>query len=201
MIVLSPDGGTLAQGVYGGEVRLFDVDSGTIIGALGPMRTIHSEYWATDIASAAFAPDGRTLAVGSNEDVVYLWDVESRARIGVLLGDVDQVGAGADDYRPLPVRPLLFSADGRTLAAASPGGKIRLWDLAAGTTTATIASGHRFEIGALSFSADGGVWPPDRLPGSTSGTWRGRPDPDPAVELGQRHPFLSRRNPLRYRNQ
>ena len=154
VIVFSPDGQTLAQGVYGGEVRLFDVGTGTTVGTLGPMRTIHSENFVPGIRSAAFAPDGRTLAAGTDEDVIYLWDVESGARIGALLGDVDQITAIPDEFRPIAVGPLEFSPDGRTLAAGSSGGKVRLWDVATNTSTATTA-GHQYEIRALSFSPDG----------------------------------------------
>ncbi len=154
VIVFSPDGQTIAQGVYGGEVRLFDVGTGTTVGTLGPMRTIHSENFVPGIRSAAFAPDGRTLAAGTDEDVIYLWDMESRARIGALLGDVDQITAIPDEFRPIAVGPLEFSPDGRTLAAGSSAGKVRLWDVATNTSTATTA-GHQYEIRALSFSPDG----------------------------------------------
>ena len=151
--VFSPDGRTLAQALYGSEMKLLDVATGTIIGTLGPMRTIHSEYFLPEVTSAAFAPDG-TLAVGTTEDVIYLWDLESRARIGTLLGDVDQVVVSGVEFRPIAVGPLLFSPDGGTLAAGSPGGRVRLWDMEAGTFTPA-ASGHRHEIRALSFTPDG----------------------------------------------
>ena len=153
VVVLSPDGRLLAQGVYGGEVRLFDAATGTRDGTLGPMRTIHSQNFVPDVASAAFAPDGRTLAVGTNEDVIYLWDVESGTRTGVLLGDVAQVQA--DPGRPVAVAPLVFSPDGGTLAAGLPDGRIRLWDLAAGTVTSTTAFGRHYGIHSLAFSPDG----------------------------------------------
>ena len=155
VIAFSPDGRTLAQGVYGGEVRLFDVATGTLAGTLGPMRTILSRRLVPNITSAAFAPDGRTLAAGTNEDVIYLWDVESRARIRALSGDVNQIRATSEEYRIIEVTPLLFSPDGRTLAAWSSTGKVRIWDVAKGTSTTTTAPGHNSGPGAFSYAPDG----------------------------------------------
>ena len=155
VLAFSPDGRTLAQGVYGGEVRLLDAATGAAIGSLGPMRTIQSEDYVPNITSAAFSPDGKTLAAGTDEDVVYLWDMESRARIGSLLGDVDRIQIGPDGHRTIAVTSLLFSPDGRTLAAGSSQGRVRLWDLAEGTYTAASASGHENVVQALSFSSDG----------------------------------------------
>ena len=155
VIVFSPDGQTLAQGVYGGEVRLFDVTTGTLAGTLGPMRTIQSRRLVPNITSAAFSPDGRTLAAGTNEDVIYLWDVESRARIRALSGDVNQIRATSEEYRIIEVTPLLFSPNGRTLAAWSSSGKVRIWDVAMGTSTTTPAPGYNSGPGAFSYAPDG----------------------------------------------
>ena len=155
VLAFSPDGRTLAQGVYGGEVRLVDMAAGAAVGSLGPMRTIQSDHYVPMIESVAFSPDGTILAAGTDEDVIYLWDVESRARIRSLLGDVDRVSFGPDGFRTIAVTSLLFSPDGRTLASGSSRGRVRLWDLAAGTPTAAPASVHEDGVQALSFSPDG----------------------------------------------
>ena len=154
VLAFSPDGRTLAQGVFRGEVRLLDVATGAAIGSLGPMRTIQSPDHVTDVTSVAFSPDGKTLAAGTDEDVIYLWDLESQTRIRSLLGDVDRISFGRDGFHTIEVTRLLFSPDGRTLASGSSRGRVRLWDLAAGTTAAP-ASGHEHGVQALSFSPDG----------------------------------------------
>ena len=154
VMAFSPDGRTLAQGMYDGEVRLLDVAAGAVAGTLGPMRTVGSRHLVPDVRSLAFAPDGRTLAAGTNEDVIYLWDMGSRTRIDALLGDVDQIVATESDYSVIQVTSLRFSPDGRTLASGSYE-KVRLWDLATGTSTIVSPFGHEHDVGALAFSPDG----------------------------------------------
>ena len=157
VLAFSPDGRALAQGVHGGEVRLLDVATGAAIGRLGPMRTIQSDQYVPKIESVAFSPDGTTLAAGTDEDVVYLWDVDSRARIRSLLGDVDRISVGPDGFRTISVTSLLFSPDGRTLAAGSSSGRIRLWDVASSTSAAAIGFSHQAGVRAMSFSPDGSI--------------------------------------------
>lgn len=54
------------------------------------------------------------------------------------------------------VTPLVFSPDGKILAATGAGNVIHLWDAATGTRTASLA-GHTTTIHSLAFSSDGRV--------------------------------------------
>ncbi|MFJ7778463.1 trypsin-like peptidase domain-containing protein [Streptomyces yangpuensis] len=52
------------------------------------------------------------------------------------------------------VKSVAFSPDGRTLAAGGPGTPVRLWDVSAGTTRATLP-GQTDALGVVAFSPDG----------------------------------------------
>ncbi|MFQ5858691.1 MAG: WD40 repeat domain-containing protein, partial [Anaerolineae bacterium] len=77
-VAFSPDGQTLAssscgelsvyEGCRQGEIRLWDVATGRLIGQ--PLAGHTDVVW-----SVAFSPDGQSLASGSDDTTIMLWDV------------------------------------------------------------------------------------------------------------------------------
>jgi WD40 repeat protein/uncharacterized caspase-like protein len=158
----SPGGGwLLAVGGYGtpdtkehwGDVRLFDLASGQLLGLLRG----HSSA----VNCVAFSADGRLLASGSGDDTVRVWDLGdrtgnwSRADDGTL--DVPcQVLKGHEDN----VNGLTFvpRADGReALASGSDDTTIRLWrrDRTGRWASQDVLRGHADEVIAVAASPDG----------------------------------------------
>jgi WD40 repeat protein len=74
------------------------------------------------IHAVTFAPDGHCIAVSSTYRCVNLLSLNGH-REDLLLGDEHAVG-------PDEFRPLVFSPDGRFLAAGDPEWCVRLWDFA-----------------------------------------------------------------------
>ena len=148
----SPDSRTLATiisssnaGLSNKNVHLWDVDTGTRIGAL--------KGHTAPVMSVSFSPDrdSRILASGGQDKKVRLWNVDTMKEIGSLAhtGDVHSVS---------------FSADGKTLASAD--GTLRLWDLATHKEIETL-NGPGSPVGSVIFSPDG------KALASVGGYWRG----------------------------
>lgn len=129
-VIFSPDGKTLAVS-SGQTIKLYDWQSGkelaSIPGGLG----------------ASFSPDGQALAFPGqdefNNDGLMVWDIAG-AKKRVFIQD-DNV-----------ISPV-FSTNGSLLAGAV-GGRIKLWDPAAGKEVAVVPSAHKCSITAVSFLRD-----------------------------------------------
>ena len=97
-----------------------------------------------EINDIQYSPDGTRLAVASAIGV-WLYDAATYQELVLLTGDVD------------PVKSVIFSPDGRTLASKSGQGPIRLWDARTGQRK-RIITGHtivRPTGDSISFSPDG----------------------------------------------
>jgi predicted Zn finger-like uncharacterized protein len=92
------------------------------------------------IGSLTFAPRGHTLAVGVH-DGVLLWDARNIKQLALL----PQAGG---------VCAVAYSSDGKTLAAASPNGQVKLWDSVQKRELHTL-QGTSGDIRVLRFSPDG----------------------------------------------
>jgi WD40 repeat protein len=103
---VSRDGRTVAIPSYDRLTRLYDLETGTLQGTLGPHA--NTVWWV------AFSPDGHVLATASWDKVVKLWDVASGRAIATL------VHTG-------PVDRLAWNDDGTLLASGARDGIARLW--------------------------------------------------------------------------
>ena len=113
--------------------------------------------------SLAFSPDGKTLAVGSSapsrvrdglpEGIIKFWDVMSGKLQSTLWQSGRRQKAGGDAYNH--VRSLLFSPDGKILAAGDDVGYV-LWEVQSGKEVAAFEQG--FAYSGMAFSSDGKVF-------------------------------------------
>ncbi|KIO23203.1 hypothetical protein M407DRAFT_214944, partial [Tulasnella calospora MUT 4182] len=179
-VVLSPDGKTLASVSNDHIIRLWDAETGVLIGE--PL-TGHYDL----VTCAVFSPDGKTLASGSRDGTVRLWNAETGSLIGEPLTghplwvlsvafspDSKSLASGCEDRTirlwnaetggliagPLRghyswVRYVIFSPDGKTLASGSDDATIRLWNAETGALMAEPLIGHSDRLSSVVFSPDG----------------------------------------------
>jgi WD40 repeat protein len=134
-LAFSPDERMLASGSLDGSVKLWDVETGTLL---------WSGWQTQGTAWLAFAPDGSLLASGGHEGTVRLWD----AKLGTTLQELPHPGT---------VFSLAWSPDGHLLASGDVAGTIRLWEIWPSrlATCVEILAGHSSWVPGLAFAPDG----------------------------------------------
>ncbi len=121
-LTFSRDGTTLAlAGLDDQSVRLWDVSG-------NPPRE-KATLKAQKGVSTAFSPDGKTLAILNKTGHVRCWDVSMPQPVDLgLLGGRDKRLGGAW-FRIKDQAMVAFAPDGKSLAASTFDGGIRLWDM------------------------------------------------------------------------
>jgi WD40 repeat protein/uncharacterized caspase-like protein len=137
-VAISPDAKTVIAN-SGSSVRLWDLASG---------KTLKSLERAA-VNQIAISPDWRWIASDSSSYqtlppryYVQLIDPAS--------GQTTKTFFGHNDY----AKHIVFSSDGRTIAAASGDKTIRVWEIASGRLLRTFR-GHRADINKIAISSDG----------------------------------------------
>ena len=137
-VAFSPDGKSLAAGVWGGyarptgewvsgEVLIWDAVTGQVKFSLGGVFQPNS---------VAFSPDGKSLAASSK-----VWDTTTGREICTLKW-------------PGGVNSIAFSPDGKRLATGDDQFTLRIWDATIGQEILTLKE-HTDRIYSVAFSPDG----------------------------------------------
>jgi WD40 repeat protein len=136
-VAFSPDGSTLALGLFEQQITLWDVPSGQ------PLYTFERQE-ENRTKSMDFSPDGSLVATGVIDGTVRLFDVESGKIVKTL-----KYGGETD------IHHVVFSPDGKYLATGGRVPAVILWDVSSGTVVRTF----RLTDNAISmdFSPDGTI--------------------------------------------
>ncbi|MGH3625311.1 MAG: WD40 repeat domain-containing protein, partial [Sciscionella sp.] len=127
-VVISPSGKELATGDADGALRMWDIDSGTLL----------REFRADGGLVFSLAFSGSLLAAAYQDGRVLLADTDTGE------SRVELTGAAGSVYR------VAFSPSGDLLATGGHGGAVRLWDPATGRLR-TELSGHTGRVYTLAF--------------------------------------------------
>jgi WD40 repeat protein len=133
-LAFSPDSQLLATGCCDACWRLWDVQTGRMLGCYRG----HTN-WIWDIT---FSPDGRSVATGSADRTVRLWDVSTGTLLQIFEGHA------------LEVLAVKFSPKGQYLATCSSDRTIKIWEIKTGKVVRTL-TGHRDRVLSISYSPDG----------------------------------------------
>lgn len=174
-IAYSPDGTRIATTGSDGTARVWDATTGQ------PLLTLAGH--AANLRGVAFRPDGARLATASLDGTAKVWDISPTGgrEWSVLAGHKDRVWpvafsldgsriatGGFDETTKVwdaasgkelmtlnsPVVDLAFSPDGTRLATSDEG-QVRVWNVADGKGSQTLAINNPTVTGAVRFSPDG----------------------------------------------
>ncbi len=107
-----PDGGVIAVNASS-RISLWKSDLSSSVGDLAE---------AAQPLSLSWSPDGDTLASYERDGGIRIWDVPHRQHLGLVFEDLSSLGSGE-------AASVAFSADGKTLYGATPGGVLRRFPL------------------------------------------------------------------------
>jgi WD40 repeat protein len=162
LLLFAPDGRRLAVLVDGVTVLLWDVATGRELPNIGV-----GENQA--ITAIAFSPDGRSLAVDCGEDIPRLYETatgkerrryQSKTAAKAEPAKEDGIAAAiaqlieSGEYGRMAGADVALSPNGKLLAHSRPGGKISIWDVAAGKELGELV-GHQAQVSTLTFAPDG----------------------------------------------
>ena len=126
---ISGDSRRIATTTPGGEVRVWDLESGAPAGG-----ALHHPGW---VYRCRFSPDGTQLLTASRDAKCRIWDLRSGQPSGPAL------------MHPSEVYDAAFTPDGSSVLTACRDGNLRIWEPASGQLLAP-----PFRVGAQAFNVE-----------------------------------------------
>jgi WD40 repeat protein len=126
----SPDNSKIAIAYSSGDMKIWDVQSGTEIVScpyhyFGFRRILMSPF------SISWHPGNSAIAVGYSDGTIKIYDTNKGKLSNTFKTHISHL------YVPT-VRCVSFSKDGRRIAAAHANGKIKIWDVRSGNVVKKI---------------------------------------------------------------
>ena len=114
-VAFSPDGKTLASIDVGGEIHLWNIDTGKHKATFTSF-SLDMHRWV-ETSTLLFSPDGLQLVSSVRDANIYVWDVKSRRHADTLKGHTGSVVS------------LVYSEDGTMLLSGSADGTVLEWQI------------------------------------------------------------------------
>lgn len=146
---VSADAKLVATASGGGTVKLWDAAKGEKVRDIDTKRN--------DVAGLGFSPDGKVLATKAElNSAINLWDVAKGDHLRTIGKDGEPVlngGRVSIDTNGARTPSIVFSADGRLVAAVGDRKQVCVWDAVSGTLVCEMP----LPAVAFAFSANGQV--------------------------------------------
>ena len=171
-ISYSPNGRQVISGSSDRTIRIWDTETGSVIGE--PLQGHTASVW-----SVAYSPDGRHIISGSFDKTIRIWDAETGAAVGnPLEGHTDTVWSVA------------YSPDGRHIISGSEDKTIRIWIAESGAAVGSPPQGETASVVSVAYTPD----PQNIVSGSDHNTIRvSEPFPHELSSCNSVHPHLRSR--------
>ncbi|KIM20068.1 hypothetical protein M408DRAFT_334157 [Serendipita vermifera MAFF 305830] len=165
-VAISPDGRLVAAGSLDTVVRLWDVQTGTLLERLRGHRD--------SVYSVAFTPDGRGLVSGSLDKTLKYWELNTNALRALVDGQV-KPGASSEKYAKCMfdfvghkdyVLSVAISHNGQWVVSGSKDRGVQFWDK--NGTAQLMLQGHKNSVISIDLSPTGGYL------ATGSGDWQAR---------------------------
>ncbi|MCJ1227740.1 general transcription repressor [Toensbergia leucococca] len=135
-VCFSPDGKYLATGAEDKQIRVWDIQAGTI------RRTFTGHE--QDIYSLDFSRNGKNIASGSGDRTVRVWNMDNGR---------EELNLSIDDG----VTTVAMSPDGQYVAAGSLDKSVRVWEVRTGYLIERLdgPEGHKDSVYSVAFAPNG----------------------------------------------
>lgn len=134
-VAFSPDGMRIVSGSHDYSLRIWDVQTGDLVGK--PLAG-HTDW----VKSVACSPDDALIVSGSDDTTVRIWDAHTGSQVRVL-----------ERHEKL-VSSVAFSPEGTRIVSGSANQTIRIWDARTGVLVRTLI-GHQDWVRSVAFSPNG----------------------------------------------
>ncbi len=158
---VSHDAKLVATSSGGGTLKLWDPGKGEKVRDIDTKRN--------DVAGLGFTPDGKLLATKAElNSAINLWNVATGAHVRTIGKDGDPVlngGRVSIDMNGVQTPNIVFSADGRLVAASGDRKQVCVWDVVSGARVCEMP----LPAVAFAFSTNGQVLAVLTVGGTVSG--------------------------------
>jgi len=137
-IALSPDGSKLVSAGENGELKYWDVGTGSLQN--------HVQAHSDRINSIVFSANGAWLASASRNGRIKVWNAKSGTEIASLRGHTEAVTV------------LAFHPERALLASGSWDGLVMLWDISTGKLIHSFVGHGRNTVWSLAFNKKGTMY-------------------------------------------
>ncbi|KAF5347993.1 hypothetical protein D9757_014686 [Collybiopsis confluens] len=136
-VSFSPDGQYIVCGSNDGTVKIWNVQTGHLVGK-------PYQGHASSASSVAFSPDGQYVISGSYDSTLKMWNAQTGQPIQMPFSGHSN-----------SITSVVFSPNGQQVASGSDDTTVRIWDVYTGKEVCHPLQGHTDSITMVAVSPDG----------------------------------------------